>query len=50
MIPDFPPRCPISPMKMLGFQDSLIFHEFLHLRVPTHGRVFRTRITACVPG
>jgi hypothetical protein len=33
-----------------GFQDFVIVHELLHLRVPKHGRVFRALMTAYVPG
>lgn len=32
-----------------GFQDYVIAHELLHLRVPRHGRVFRALMTAHVP-
>ena len=33
-----------------GFQDFVIAHELLHLRVPTHGRLFKALMTAHVPG
>lgn len=33
-----------------GFQDFVIVHELLHLRVPKHGRLFRALMTAYVPG
>jgi predicted metal-dependent hydrolase len=33
-----------------GFQDFVIAHELLHLRVPTHGRLFRALMTAHIPG
>jgi predicted metal-dependent hydrolase len=33
-----------------GFQNYVIVHELLHLRVPTHGRVFKALMTAHVPG
>ena len=33
-----------------GFQDFVIAHELLHLRVPNHGRLFKALITAHVPG
>lgn len=33
-----------------GFQDFVIVHELLHLRVPKHGRVFRALMSAYVPG
>jgi len=32
------------------FQDFVIIHELLHLRVPRHGRLFSTLMTAYVPG
>jgi predicted metal-dependent hydrolase len=32
------------------FQDFVIAHELLHLRVPTHGRLFKALMTAYVPG
>ncbi len=32
------------------FQDFVIVHELLHLRVPTHGRLFKALMTAYVPG
>ncbi|MBN9461521.1 MAG: M48 family metallopeptidase [Burkholderiales bacterium] len=31
------------------FQDFVIAHELLHLRVPTHGRLFRALMSAHVP-
>lgn len=34
----------------LRFQDFVIAHELLHLRVPTHGRLFRALMSAHVPG
>ena len=33
-----------------GFQDFVIAHELLHLRIPTHGRLFKALMTAHVPG
>lgn len=33
-----------------GFQDFVIAHELLHLRVPNHGRVFKALMSAHVPG
>lgn len=32
------------------FQDYVIAHELLHLRVPRHGRVFSALMTAHLPG
>ncbi len=32
------------------FQDFVIAHELLHLRVPNHGRLFKTLMTLHVPG
>ena len=32
-----------------GFQDFVIAHELLHLRVPNHGRLFKVLLTAHVP-
>ena len=32
------------------FQDYVIVHELLHLRVPDHGRRFNALMTAYVPG
>jgi len=33
-----------------GFQDFVIVHELLHLRVPRHGRLFKALLSAHVPG
>lgn len=32
------------------FQDYVIVHELLHLRLPGHGRLFKAMLTAHVPG
>ena len=32
-----------------GFQDFVIAHELLHLRIPNHGRLFKALMTAHVP-
>ena len=32
-----------------GFQDFVIAHELLHLRVPNHSRLFKALMTAHVP-
>lgn len=32
------------------FQDFVIAHELLHLRVPSHGRLFKAIMSARVPG
>lgn len=33
-----------------AFQDFVIAHELLHLKVPNHGRLFKALLTAHVPG
>ena len=35
--------------KPVDFQDFVIAHELLHLRVPTHGRLFKALMTTHVP-
>ena len=32
-----------------GFQDFVIAHELLHLRVPNHGKLFKALMTVHVP-
>lgn len=32
------------------FQDFVIVHELLHLRFPTHGKLFKALLSAHVPG
>lgn len=32
-----------------GFQDFVIAHELLHLRVPNHGKLFKAMMTVHVP-
>ena len=32
------------------FQDFVIAHELLHLRMPNHGRLFKALMSAHVPG
>ena len=32
------------------FQDYVIVHELLHLRFPTHGRIFKSLLSVYVPG
>jgi len=32
------------------FQDFVIVHELLHLRIPTHGRLFKALMSAHAPG
>lgn len=32
-----------------GFQDFVVAHELLHLRVPNHGRLFKALMSAHVP-
>ena len=33
----------------VGFQDFVIAHELLHLRVPNHGKLFKVLMNAHVP-
>lgn len=35
--------------KEAGFQDFVITHELLHLRVPNHGRLFKALMSAHIP-
>jgi predicted metal-dependent hydrolase len=32
-----------------GFQDYVIVHELLHLRLPNHGKLFKSLLSAYVP-
>jgi predicted metal-dependent hydrolase len=32
-----------------GFQDFVVAHELLHLRVPNHGRLFKALMSAYLP-
>lgn len=32
-----------------GFQDFVVAHELLHLRIPNHGRVFKALMTVHLP-
>jgi predicted metal-dependent hydrolase len=32
-----------------GFQDFVIAHELLHMRVPNHGRVFKALMSLHIP-
>ena len=32
------------------FQDFVIAHELLHLRIPNHGKLFKALMTAQLPG
>jgi predicted metal-dependent hydrolase len=32
-----------------GFQEFVIVHELLHLRIPNHGRLFKALMSAYVP-
>ena len=33
-----------------GFQEYVIVHELLHLRVPNHGKLFRSLMSLYLPG
>lgn len=33
-----------------GFQEVVILHELLHLRVPNHGKLFQSLMNAYLPG
>lgn len=33
-----------------AFQDYVIVHELLHLKIPNHGKLFKSLMTAYLPG
>jgi predicted metal-dependent hydrolase len=33
-----------------AFQDYVIVHELLHLKVPNHGKLYKSLLTAYIPG
>lgn len=33
-----------------GFQDYVVVHELLHLKVPNHGKLFKSLLSAHIPG
>lgn len=33
-----------------AFQDYVILHELLHMRIPNHGKLFRSLLSAYLPG
>ena len=37
------------PDQLPGFQDFVIAHELLHLRIPNHGKLFRAVLAAHLP-
>jgi predicted metal-dependent hydrolase len=37
-------------LQPIAFQDFVIAHELLHLRIPNHGRLFKALMTMYVPG
>lgn len=36
--------------QQIGFQNFVIAHELLHLRVPNHGKIFKALMSVHVPG
>lgn len=36
--------------QQIGFQNFVIAHELLHLRVPNHGKLFKALMSVHVPG
>ncbi|MCL5267109.1 MAG: M48 family metallopeptidase [Bacteroidetes bacterium] len=36
--------------KPVSFQDFVIVHELLHLKIPNHGKLFKSLLSANVPG
>jgi len=35
--------------EMRAFQEAVVVHELLHIRVPNHGRLFKSLMSAYVP-
>jgi predicted metal-dependent hydrolase len=33
-----------------GFQDFVIVHELIHLKIPNHGKLFKSLLSAYLPG
>ena len=34
----------------LGFRDYVVVHELLHLKIPNHGKLFKSLLSAHIPG
>jgi Protein of unknown function DUF45 len=43
-------QTPDEAYQVSGFQDFVVAHELLHLRIPNHGRLFKALMTAHIPG